>query len=89
MTIKNPCINPDFYTISGIVDPPTESIPYILNTQSDRPLIKNLFNFDIETSHTKLKEICGDREYISTFDGAALSPVTQPMRTVNGQEDWL
>jgi hypothetical protein len=76
VTVKNPCIDSDFYTISGIVDPPTSSIPYIIQTQSDDPLISDLFNFDIETSHEKLIDICGDREYISTFDGATLSPVT-------------
>jgi hypothetical protein len=44
LTVKNPCINPDYYLITGYKDPDVDSVEYMLGTNKIQPVI-DFFQF--------------------------------------------
>lgn len=73
LTVKNPCINPDYYLITGYKDPDTDSVEYALRSDRSQPII-DFFQFDTVMSSSRLSGICGQTEYVSTYDSQTTPP---------------
>jgi hypothetical protein len=72
LTVHNPCINPEFYAIEGRIDPRVSSVDYILYSQSSFPLI-NHFRYELLIDPWRPRKICGESEYITTFNGEVVT----------------
>ena len=67
LTIKNPCIDPEYYEIEG-KDSSTKQTVYVLGSVVTEPIVDYL-SFDVNVKNPKVTQVCGAFTLFATFEG--------------------